>query len=146
VDPVTATVFVNSCGKDVSLWQWNAAEGKLVEHPERGLGKERLGGFASDRALAIIPPGPGQNSGGHLLVAKSSHKELRVFSLPSLTLVHCVENCIPGQVLHGIAADPSGTSVAVCCVSARPGHRTADDAPMNSIRVLPWPLPGMTLL
>ena len=55
---------------------------------------------------------------------------LFVFVLPTLRLVHThfVEGC--GH-LNAIAADPAGSSIVLC-----------DDA-AGSVKVLPWPLPGM---
>jgi hypothetical protein len=52
-----------------------------------------------------------------------------VLSLPDRRLVHT--HTLEGMVVTGLAADPSGTALAVC------------DAASKAIHVLPWPLPGM---
>jgi hypothetical protein len=52
-----------------------------------------------------------------------------VLSLPDRRLVHTHE--LKGMGVMGLAADPSGTALAVC------------DAASKAIHVLPWPLPGM---
>ena len=55
---------------------------------------------------------------------------LHVISLPDRRLVYTHE--LQGMQIVGLAADPSGTALAVC------------DSSSKAIHVLPWPLPGMT--
>jgi len=52
--------------------------------------------------------------------------------LPDFTLVHTHRQ--EGVAVEGLAADPWGSSIAVC------------DATSSAMHVLPWPLPGMPLL
>jgi hypothetical protein len=54
---------------------------------------------------------------------------LLVLSLPDRRLVYT--HTLEGMEVSGLAADPSGTALAVC------------DTASKAIHVLPWPLPGM---
>jgi hypothetical protein len=54
-----------------------------------------------------------------------------VLSLPDRRLVQTYK--LEGMKVMGLAADPSGTALAVC------------DAASKAIHVLPWPLFGMSL-
>jgi hypothetical protein len=80
------------------------------------------------RPLAVLPPTPGRHT-SHLVVGTLGVPTLLVLSLPDRRLVHT--HTLEGMAVTGLAADPSGTALAVC------------DAAFAAIHVLPWPLPGM---
>jgi hypothetical protein len=65
----------------------------------------------------------------YLVVGTLGEPTLRVLSLPDRRLVHT--HTLEGMKVMGLAADPSGTALAVC------------DAAFKAIHVLLWPLPGM---
>jgi hypothetical protein len=142
-------------------WQWLAADGSPHSAPDariagafRELGNVPLNSDVPRQsteaypALAVMPP-PSQVHVGlpagvtaagvssstrsfQLLVAMTGTPYLRVLSLPDLEVVCDV--VLPVEKVIGLAADPSGTALAVCCPST------------GSIHVLPWPLDGMPML
>jgi hypothetical protein len=79
------------------------------------------------RPLAVMPPTPGRHS-FYLVVGTYGAPPLLVLSLPDRRLVHT--HTLEGMEVTGLAADPSGTALAVC------------DAASKAVHVLPWPLPG----
>jgi hypothetical protein len=89
---------------------------------------EAAGTDGSWRPLAVMPPTPGRHT-SYLVVGTFSNQTLRVLSLPDRRLVHTYT--LEGMEVTGLAADPSGTALAVC------------DAASKAIYVLPWPPPGM---
>ena len=89
---------------------------------------EAAGTEDNSRPLAVVPPAPGQRT-SYLVVGTLYTPTLRVLSLPDRRLVHTHE--LEGMKVTGLAADPSGTVLAVC------------DYASKAIHVLPWPLPGM---
>jgi hypothetical protein len=124
-DHASGTVYAStgahhSCG--VSAFRWDGAalvaEGVL----------EAADTADHFRPLAVMPPTPGRRT-SYLVVGTLDVPTLRVLSLPDRRLVHT--HTLEGMQVMGVAADPSGTALAVC------------DAASKAIRVLPWPLPGM---
>ena len=77
-----------------------------------------------DRVLAVMPAADCKTV-SHLIVGSSS--ELLVLSLPDLALVHTHD--LEGMGVYGLAADPRGKALAICCG--------------EEVSVVPWPLPGM---
>jgi hypothetical protein len=80
------------------------------------------------RPVAVMPPTPVRHT-SYLVVGTMDKPTLRVLSLPDRRLAHT--HTLEGIRVMGLAADPSGTVLAVC------------DAASEAIHVLPWPLPGM---
>jgi hypothetical protein len=124
-DPASRTVYVStgsftSC--EVSAFRWDGAalvaEGVL----------EAAGTATTNRPLAVMPPTPGRHT-SYLVVGTFDEPTLLVLSLPDRRLVH--KHTLEGTAVMGLAADPSGTAIAVC------------DAASEAIHVLPWLLPGM---
>jgi hypothetical protein len=124
-DPASRTVYVSTGVHPswvVSAFRWDGAA--LVADGVVG-----AAGTAGDyRPLAVMPPTPCQHT-SYLVVGTRREPILRVLSLPDRRLVHT--HTLEGMKLTGLAADPSGTALAVC------------DYASNAIHVLPWPLPGM---
>lgn len=79
------------------------------------------------RPITVVPESPGR-SGAFLVIGRNTCGDLLVLSLPDLTLVHSHS---VGLRVAGLAADSSGSALAVC------------DAISRDVHVLPWPLPGM---
>ena len=128
-DVATGTVF--GCVKiaksfEIHAWllSWKGATIKI--RPDGPVAA--AGGSSESRVLAVVPPAPG-NSVSHLVVGTTESCELRVLSLPDLTLVHT--HILEGVVVSGLVADPLGSALAVC------------DHQSEAIHVLTWPLPGM---
>ena len=131
-DTASATVYVSTRDPDseeddvfsVSAFRWDGAalvaEGVV----------EAAGGSGMSRPLAVVPPAPGQCT-SYLVVGILGFANLRVLSLPDRRLVHTLK--LEGMQVAGLAADPSGTALAVCEFTSK------------AIHVLPWPLPGMPL-
>jgi hypothetical protein len=82
------------------------------------------------RPLAVMPNHCGQPA-SFLVVGTCGEPTLRVLSLPGRHLVHT--HALGGMQVACLAADPSGTALAVYDVASR------------SVHVLQWPLPGMPL-
>jgi hypothetical protein len=120
-DPANATLYVNS-EKRVTAFRWNG--GALVSE---GV-VETAGDTEYSRPLAVVPPAPGQHT-SYLVVGTCRTHTLLVLSLPDRRLVH--KHTLGGMMVKGLAADPSGTALAVC------------DGASRAVHVLPWPLPGM---
>jgi hypothetical protein len=106
----------------VSVFRWDGAA--LVEE---GV-VEAAGTADKGRPLAVMPPTPGRHT-SYLVVGTHGKRTLRVLSLSDRRLVHT--HTLEGMGVMGLAADPSGTALAVC------------DRASKAIHVLPWPLPGM---
>jgi hypothetical protein len=124
-DPASGTVFASTVPDDdfvVSIFRWDGAA--LVVN---GV-VEAAGTADNDRPLAVMPPTSGRHT-AYLVVGTCDVPTLRVLSLPDRRLVHT--HTLEGMEVQGLAADPSGTALAVC------------DAASAAIHVLPWPLPGM---
>ncbi len=85
----------------------------------------------SDRPLAMMPPASGLRT-FYLIVGVCYSSTLHILSLPDRRLVHT--HTLEGMVVRGLAADPSGTALAVC------------DYASKAVHVLPWPLPDMPAL
>jgi hypothetical protein len=92
---------------------------------------EAAGTADNDRPLAVMLPTPGRHI-SYLVVGTASTPTLRVLPLSDRSLVHM--HTLEGIKVVGLAADPSGTALAVC------------DIVSEAVHVLPWPLPGMPLL
>jgi hypothetical protein len=89
---------------------------------------EAAGTAGKERPLAVMAPTPGRHT-SYLVVGTLYEPALLVLSLPDRRLVHA--HTLEGIEVVGLAADPSGTALAVC------------DYTSKAIHVLPWPLPGM---
>jgi hypothetical protein len=120
-DPTTATLYVCS-GVQVTAFRWNG--GALVSEGVL----EAAGDTGNLRPLAVVPPAPGQRS-SYLVVGTHNSPTLLILSLPDRRLVHT--HTLEGMKVMGLAADPSGTALAVC------------NGASKAVHVLPWPLPGM---
>jgi hypothetical protein len=120
-DPATATVYVDT-DYGVTAFRWNGitllSEGAV----------EAAGDSDDIRPLAVVLPAPGQHT-SYLVVGKRFTPTLLVLSLPDYRLVHT--HTLEEMKVVGLAADPSGTALAVC------------DSASNAVHVLLWPLPGM---
>jgi hypothetical protein len=124
-DPASGTVFAStgvhpSCG--VSTFRWDGAS--LVAEGD----VEAAGTADNWRPLAVMPPTLDRHT-SYLVVGTRYWPTLLVLSLPDRRLVHT--HTLEGMRVTGLAADPSGTALAVC------------DAAYKAIHVLLWPLPGM---
>ena len=113
---------MNGESRSVIVFRWDGAtlvkEGKV----------EAVGGAANFRPLTVMPPAPGLRT-SYIVVGTCFTPTLHVLSLPDRRLVHT--HTLEGMQIVGLAADPSGTALAVC------------DYASNAVHVLPWPLPGM---
>jgi hypothetical protein len=121
--PATATLYVNT-GDVVSAFRWNGST--LVSE-----GAVEAAGVTDDsgcRPLAVMPPTPGHRT-SYLVVGTVYTPTLLVLSLSDRSLIHT--HTLEGMQVKGLAADPSGTALAV------------SDGASEAIHVLPWPLPGM---
>jgi hypothetical protein len=124
-DPLQATVFaskVAESGNPVVAFRWDgitlASDGHV----------DGAGQAVDYRPLTVMPPARGRST-SYLIVGHSTHPTLHVFSLPDRRLVHT--HTLTGMYIRGLAADPSGTALAVC------------DYASKAVHVIPWPLPGM---
>ena len=90
---------------------------------------EAAGGTDKARSLTVMPPAPGLRT-SYLFVGTAGTPTLHVLSLPERRLVHT--HTLEGMKVYGLAADPSGTALAVC------------DNASGAIHDLP--LPGMPAL
>jgi hypothetical protein len=127
-DPTAATIYVSSGTpehRSVVAHRWDnstlVADGTV----------EAAGVAPRSRPLAVMPPAPGLRT-SYLVVGTGGSPALHVISLPDRRLIHT--HTLEGMQVLGLAADPSGTAIAVCDVVAKAVH------------VLPWPLPGMPAL
>jgi hypothetical protein len=120
-DPSTSTLYVN-LETQVSSFRWNGRA--LV--PEGVV--EAAGDTGYSRPFAVVPPAPGKCT-SYLVVGTVDTPTLLVLSLPDRSLVHT--HTLEEMEVMGLAADPSGTALAVC------------DCASDAVHVLPWPLPGM---
>jgi DNA-binding beta-propeller fold protein YncE len=124
-DQASGSVYVSTRDTAVSAWVWNAAAQRL----QSGGLVEGAGEVGSARPLAVVPPAPGKRT-SYLVVGTVDTGSLIVLSLPDRHVVHRAE-LDGGCRVTGLAGDPTGTALAVC------------DGASQTIRVLPWPLPGM---
>jgi hypothetical protein len=122
-DPASGTVYA-STGLDgsymVSYFRWDGTA--LVAE---GFVKATAKNW---RPLAVMPPTPGRHT-SYLVFGTLFKPTLHLLSLPDCRVVHT--HTLEGMQLTGLAADPSGTALAVCYRASK------------AIHVLPWPLPGM---
>jgi hypothetical protein len=124
-DPASGTVYASTWASPsygVSAFRWDGAA-LVAEGVMTAAGTDSI-----YRPLAVMPRTPGQHT-SYLVVGTYGKPTLRVLSLPDRRLVHT--HTLEGMLVTGLAADPSGTALAVC------------DAASKAIHVLPWPLPGM---
>jgi hypothetical protein len=122
------SVFVSTTAQNVMQVQWDSRTLSLTPpEPVAAANENRRGSY---RLLTVMPPAPGK-SVSHLIVGTWGTPELLVISLPDCTLVHVHE--MEGIEILGLAADPSGTVLAV----------SATGTPETTTRVLAWPLEGM---
>jgi hypothetical protein len=124
-DPASGTAYASTVvhsSRAVSAFRWDGAA--LVAE-----GVVEAAGMADYlHTLAVLPRTPGRHT-SYLVVGSARMSTLRVLSLPDRRLVHT--HTLEGMDVTGLAADPSGTALAV------------RNAASKAIRVLPWPLPGM---
>jgi hypothetical protein len=123
-DPVTSSIYVSAHHK-VCSFRWSTK--KLLP----GGFVEAAGNTGHYRPLAVVPATPGKHT-SYLVVGTYGAALLLVLSLPDCRLVHT--HALEGLEVMGLAADPSGTTLAVC------------DRASKAVHVLMWPLPGMPSL
>jgi hypothetical protein len=127
-DPAAATIYVSSGTQEcqsVVAHRWDSTT--LVAD-----GTVAAAGVAPrNRPLAVMPPAPGLRT-SYLIVGKYATPTLHVISLPDRRLIHT--HTLEGMQVVDLAADPSGTALAVC------------DSASEAVHVMPWPLPGMPAL
>jgi hypothetical protein len=121
-DQVSATVYASS-GTAVVSFHWNGDA--LVSN---GVVPNTCFGDTNWRPLVVVPPASG-DSASFLVVGTFGTPTLLVLSLPDHRFIHTHE--LSGFQVTGLAADPHGTSLAVC------------DRVTTAVHVLPWPLSGM---
>ena len=124
----TRQLFI-SCdsGARIAMWAWEGS--RLIDLGEN-VAMPPEANLADYPPLAIMPVSDGARM-PFLIVGECDSDTLRVFSLPLITLVHT--HTFPGFEIEGLAADPSGTALAVC------------DRASGAVYVVPWPLPGHDL-
>jgi hypothetical protein len=123
-DPMTGTVYVSTSDipANLSAWTWDGAALLPTELWVADI-IPKLGGH-HNLPLAIV--------GAHLVVGVAGSSTLHVLSLSErrLVLTHTLE----GMQVTGLAGDPCGAALAVC------------DATSRAVQVIPWPLPGLSVL
>lgn len=128
-DPVSfcasPTVFV-STGFNISAFCW---DGAALVHDGIITPSSSNVPAAFDHPLAVISSSCGTSC---LVVGDFGSSKINIYTLPDRRWIHTHE--LTGMHITNLAADPSGTALAVC-----------DDSSEN-INVLPWPLPGMPLM
>jgi len=88
------------------------------------------------RPLAVMPPAPGKHS-SYLILGSMETPNLLVLSLPGHE--PCFEHAIEGRrCVVGIAADPWGTALIVCCS----GESMSKN---DEVLVIPWPFEGFAI-
>jgi hypothetical protein len=129
-DPSSGIVYASTATTGylftVSAFRWDGSA-LVAEGPEGGV-LEASGDEVDWRPLAVMPPAPGRST-SYLVVGTRGLPRLRVLSLPDRRLAHT--HTLEGMKVSGLAADPSGTALAVC------------DGASKAVHILPWPLPGM---
>jgi hypothetical protein len=152
-DPSDASgrFFISSLHAGVGEWAWTAggeggARGAFVQGPPAPHGGlESLVGTEYCRPLAFVPAStdfvaPSSSGGddgqqqqqpcsGHLVVGVFDTPRLHVLSMPHRRFVHT--HTLDGMRVTDLAADPSGTVLAVC------------DMASGAVHTLAWPLAGM---
>ncbi len=111
-DPAAAIIYVSSGtqeGRSVVAHRWDSTT--LVTDGT----VDAAGVIGNPRPLAVMSPAPGLHT-SYLIVGTFNTPALHIISLPGRRLVHT--HTLEGMRLFGLAADPSGTAIAVCdCVS-----------------------------
>lgn len=131
-DPSTLSVYMSPYFPHVvERFVW---EGAGLVH--RGLVDE-AGVRSAYHPIAVMPPAPGKQV-SHLLIVDMGTSRLLVLALPGHARVHECK-LQEGASIVGIAADPSGTALAVCF------NAVARGSDSDSVRVFAWPqeVPGM---
>jgi hypothetical protein len=129
-DAATAIVYITIRGTcpsvqhSISAYKWDAEHNALVFVAHATTFTEPL----SFRATTVVHVPRHSRS---FLVGTYNTNTLHVFSLPDHRLIHVYSH--PNMIMRGLAADPSGTAIAVC------------DGASDTVQVLPWPLPGMLM-
>jgi hypothetical protein len=126
-DARSEQLFVSSHdGPSVSVWCWN---GNSLTKLTTLTG---IPGMVGDvKPLAVMPPVVGRST-AFLLIGMLDSSTVHVLSLPSCTLVH--SHVFPGMEIEGLAADPTGTALAICDRS---------ETHSSAVHVVGWPLEGM---
>jgi hypothetical protein len=124
--PGTPTLFA-SVGGEVRRLEWNGVSLDCLERVEAA-----GSGNTTNRPLAVVPPWS-RGAPAHLVVAREGEPELLVLSLPDCALVHT--HILQTGRVKGLAADPAGAALAVCCNSSVGGK--------GEVVVLQWPLSDM---
>jgi hypothetical protein len=102
---------------------------------------DAAGHGADSRLIAVVPPTPAKCT-AHLVIVDSAAARLLVLALPSHVCIH--ERSLPSsERVVGIAADPRGSAVVMCCRSTA---RDSAGSLRDSVHVLPWPFDGMPSL
>lgn len=124
-DAATATVYLCSTGGFISTAKWNSGENTLVFGVTPAFPRYDAAVSGSFfYCTTTIVPSRGRSPSYFVQIVNNS--TLHVSLLPDCRLV-CVHSR-PSMVMRGIAADPSGTALAVY------------DALSATVHVLPWPL------
>ena len=100
---------------------------------------EEAGSGSASRPLAIVPSSPARVRGrlsSYLVVGELGSPDLTILALPSFTHVH--RHTLEGLRVSGLAADPTGLALVVCCESITVMGGV-------DVHVMKWPLPGMPL-
>ena len=142
-DPSTLSLYMSPYSPHVvEHFVW---EGAGLVHRGR---VEEAGDRTTYHPLAVMPPAPGKRV-SHLLVADMGTPRLLVLALPSHTRVHECD-LQDGMCIVGIAADPSGTALAVCFgvrnwASADSDSKSELLRHSDAVRVFAWPqeVPGL---
>lgn len=129
-DAASGLVFASLHDSIVAL-RWDEDVRALVEadlplpRPSLAMARnEVLPRRAEYRPLAVVAGTP-----AHLVVGTYYKPDLVIVALPACAVVQ--RHRLEGLRIVGLAADPSGSALAVCDVTSK------------SVVVLPWPLPGM---
>jgi hypothetical protein len=127
-DAATATVYLTSTGGFVSTAKWNSEQNALVFGVTPAFPRHDAAvPYSYVYSKTTVVPSRGCSPSYFVQIINNS--TLHVSLLPDCRLV-CVHSR-PSMVMRGVAADPSGTALAVY------------DALSATVHVLPWPLPGM---
>jgi len=130
-NPQTRSVYVSlELPFNVARYVWDEGTGLAYAGIVESAGT--ADGF---RPVAVMPPAP-EKITSYLIIGKVGTPCLRVLALPGHE--SCFEHTIEGRPrVVGIAADPWGTALVVCCC----GGSTKTD----EVLVIPWPFEGLEI-
>jgi hypothetical protein len=121
VDPLSNLIFTTT-NRGLLCFKWDGAN--FVPHASLQASSALCA--HTYHALAVVV----RDTTSHLVAAAQSSSDLKVLTLPELRLVH-THSLV--ESVEGLAADPSGGALVVCCQNGR------------RVQTLQWPLPGMLL-